>query len=476
MSHGLKWQVINIAGKQLLSFFVFTTLARLLDPASFGLLALISVYTYFASMLADLGLGAALVQRKNVEREHLDTAFWFNVGCNLLLCIVTMAVASPLATMMGEPDLAALLRWSSLSLVIAAASSVQGTLFVRDLDFRRPAIRNLIANAVGGAVGVGMAFAGFGVWALVGQLLSSAGAGAIFISIASPYRPQFAFSFRHLRELLAVGSSVFANALIWFFASRLEQLVIGRVAGVPTLGIYVIASKLPELTKYTIQQPLVEVAVPALAKLRDDHPRMREAIYTGVELHAFVIFPVFVGIASIAEDLVPFLFGSQWSSASSLCALLSIYALVGALQLFFYPALLASGVTGKYVSLNLAQTVGVFCACIIGIQFGVTHLVIGLIVNSVCFGVCLMFFLRRQIGLDIAQYCKPCVKPAVGSVLMAGTLLLLSEHTLALPVSARLVAHIVTGVITYILFALLFAKPAALKLLRAGRGLIRPAL
>src|SRR4051812_45982392 len=98
---GLKWQVITIVGRQLLSLVVFTTLARLLEPAAFGLIALVGVYNYFASMLADLGIGMALVQRKDLEPQHLDTFFWFNVGFNALLCCATMLLANPVAALLG---------------------------------------------------------------------------------------------------------------------------------------------------------------------------------------------------------------------------------------------------------------------------------------------------------------------------------------------------------------------------------------
>ena len=166
VTHGLKWQAIAIIGRQLLALVVFTTLARLLDPSAFGLVALVGVYTYFISMLADLGIGVALVQRKDLVREHLDTFFWFNAGFTAFLCLLTFVLAAPLAVMMGEPKLAPLLCWCSVGLIFNALSAVQANLFVKAMDFRRPAIRTLVANLSGGVVGVIMALTGYGVWAL----------------------------------------------------------------------------------------------------------------------------------------------------------------------------------------------------------------------------------------------------------------------------------------------------------------------
>jgi O-antigen/teichoic acid export membrane protein len=465
VSNGLKWQIINIAGKQLLSLVVFTTLARLLEPAAFGLVALIGVYTYFASMLADLGIGVALVQRKTLEKAHLDTAFWFNVSCNAALCVATMALAGPISTMMGEPKLTNLLRWSSLGLMFGAVSTVQCTLFTKELDFRRPTLRALIGNGFGGVVGIAMAVSGCGVWSLVGQLLAGALAGAVFIWIASTYRPSLAFSSRHLRELLKVGSSVFANSLIWFFSSRLDQLVIGRFAGVPALGLYVIAGKVPEMARTASQQPIVDVSVPALARLQDEHPKMCQAIYRGMELNALVLFAVFVGIAVVSKQLVPFLFGAKWEPAAPLCSLLSLYALLNGIQVFAYPALLASGVTGQYVLFNVVQSVGVFVSCVIGIQFGITYLILGLIINASILSVPAMILLSRRIGLHPWLYFRPCLVPAGAAALMGVAVWLIRISTPSeWPAAIQLIFQIVAGAVVYIATIFTFKRTLILNL------------
>jgi O-antigen/teichoic acid export membrane protein len=463
VAHGLKWQTITIIGQRLLSLVVFTTLARLLQPSAFGLIGLVGVYLTFVGMFADQGIGQALVQRHDLEPEHMDAAFWFNNGCALLLCLGTIALAGPVARMFHEPRLAPLLRWSSLGLVINATSAIHGTLFVKAMDFRRPAIRTLIANFAGGAVGVGLALAGCGVWALVGQQLVSALAGAVFLWTASSYRPSARFSLAHLRHLFDVSSSILATSFLWFFSSRLDQIVIGRFAGVPALGLYVISGKVPELANTITQQPMAEVSLPALARLQNDHRKMQNAIYRGMELNATVSFVVFVGIAAVAPDFVPLFFGAKWAAAAPLCSLLSLYALVNALQVFFHPSLLASGGAGNYVFLNVWHAVGVLAACVIGIQFGVTYLVLGLIVNGLIVAVPALLFLRARIGLSPLGYCKPCLVPAAASLFMA---VMIWAAAWVLPSNItpllRLACKVSVGGTAYLGFILLFA-PAALR-------------
>jgi len=482
VANGLKWKAINLLGKQLLSLVVFTTLARQLDPSAFGLVGLVSVYLVFVGMFVDQGIGTALVQRADLERKHLDTAFWCNVGSSIVVCLATIAFAVPIASLMEEPKLAPLLRWSSIVLIIGALSTVHSAQFTRAMDFRQVTLRTLIGNAIGGVVGVCLALAGFGVWALIGQQIAGGMAGAIFLWSVSPYRPGLHFSVRHLRELFRVASSVFISSFLWFFSFRLDQIIIGRFAGAPVLGLYLLGSKLPEMAKLVTQEPMREVTLPALSRLQNDHGRMCQAIYRAMELNALVSFAVFVGIAAVASDIVPLIFGAKWAPAAGITALLSIYALVNALQTFFHPALLASGGSGKFVLVNLCQSVGVLLACTIGIRYGIEHLVYGLILNAFIVAIPTLLFLKRRIDLSVLLYCKPCVVPALASLFMVGVIQLtsLAGPSVTNPLT-RVILHVAVGAIAYIGFVFLFQKRSLLVLvetigliLKRSQGALNP--
>lgn len=459
VAKGLKWQAINIGGRQLLSLVVFTTLARLLEPSAFGLVGLIGVYLGFIGMFADQGIGAALIQRKDLEPEHMDTAFWTNIGCSVFLCLGTIAFAGPVSTLLGDVHLASLLRWSSISLVITALSAIHSTLLIKAMDFRAATIRTLIANTVGGVIGIWMALAGYGVWALIFQQLSTAIAGTIFLWSISPYRPSFRFSIRHFRDLSSVGWSIFATSFLWFFTSRLDQVVIGRFIGIPSLGLYVIGNKIPDMAKTLTHSPLDGISLPALSRLQDDHKRMCETMYKGMELNATVSFAIFMGLAAISSDLVPFLFGNKWAAASIISSLLSLYALANLLGVFFHASLLASGGAGRYVILSVCQVVGVGIACAFGVKFGINYLIIGMIANSLIMAMPALQFLQGRIGLSPLEYCKPCIIPALASLFMVVTIGLAS---FALPKNILPVlligSKIILGAISYLGFMFIFKR------------------
>jgi PST family polysaccharide transporter len=332
-----------------------------------------------------------------------------------------------------------------------------------------------VGNAVGGIVGIGMAVTHYGVWALIGQQLAASVGSAVFLWAASPYRPSLKFSLPHLKDLFGVSTSVFSTTLLWYFSSRIDQIVVGRFAGVPALGVYVIAGKVPDLARVITHEPMAHVSLPALSRLQNNHKRMQAAIYSGMELNALLSFAVFVGIAAIAPELVSVLFGAKWAAAGVLCSLLSIYGLVNALQVFFHPSLLASGGAGRYVLLNVWQAAGSLVAGVGGIHLGVKYVVIGLILNNLIITVPALMFLRKRIGLSPLEYCKPCLVPACASLFMLGVLWLVgSMSPPGLPAIVGLICKVAIGAAAYSGFSLLFQRSTLMNLIAMIRHAISP--
>lgn len=417
-ARGLKWQAIEISGRQVLSLVVFTTLARLLDPTAFGLVGMVVVYLAFVQILAEQGIGAALVQRKDLQPQHLDAAFWFNVACAAGLCTVTIAVAEPVATLFDEPRLTPLLRWASPALVINALGAIHAAVFVRAMDFRRPAIRTFVANFFGGTVGIVMALAGCGVWALIAQQLAASVAGVVFLWAASSWRPSLGFSVPHLRQLLAISSSVFATGLMAFVSGRTDYLIIGKFLGTVPLGFYTVANRLGDLARASLYQPLGGVALPALSRVQHDKPRLHAAINRGMEVNALVSFPSLLGLSAIATNLVPLMLGSQWQPAGEVLQLLALYVLLHGLWCIIHYALLATGNAGATLLVNVARTVGIVVACGVGVQFGLRAVVAGLVVVDLLMIVPRLYLLWTRTGFAPRQYFRPCLEPAVASGLM----------------------------------------------------------
>jgi O-antigen/teichoic acid export membrane protein len=203
MARGLTWTLIDTWGSQLLGLVIFTILANKLAPEDFGLVALAAVFVSLGQLFVDQGLGDAIVQRPILTRRQIDTAFWVSIATGTLLTIAGYLVAGPIARFLNEPDLEQIIQVLSIIFVLVALSSIQLGILRRELDFRGLAIRKLLAIGLGGAVGVWMALAGYGAWALVGQQVGMAVVTVVAMWAVSPWRPGFSLSREDFRSLLA---------------------------------------------------------------------------------------------------------------------------------------------------------------------------------------------------------------------------------------------------------------------------------
>ena len=474
-AHGLRWQALEVAGRQLLTLAVFTTLARLLQPVDFGLIGIVGAYLAFVNMFVDLGISTALVQRRELEPAHLDAAFWFNLLCAVVLCLGTFATAPLLADLAGEPRVVPLLRWASLTLVINAAGAVHAARFVKAIDFRYLTYRTVLATAIGGSVGVAMALAGYGVWSLIAQQLLTTLTATGFLWAVSSWRPSLRFSLTHLSDLVGVSLSVFLSALLWTFASRIDQIVIGRFAGAAALGHYVVGIRLAEVARTAIQEPIANISMPALSQVQSDVARLRQALYNAIELHAVVCFAAFGGLAAIAPTIVPLVFGPQWISTGPILQFVAAYSLVVALSVFFHPALLASGGIGRYLAVNVVCAAGAAAACLVGIQTGVRTVVVLMTVNALaCAGLALLF-LRHRIQLSIWRFCRPCIVPIIAAGLMflgvTATRMLLMPAT---ALWARAVVEMAVGAAIYMFTTWTLAASTVIRLKDLAAAALSP--
>jgi O-antigen/teichoic acid export membrane protein len=447
---GIKWQAIEIVSRNLFSLILFSALTRLLAPTDFGLAALVSTFIVLGNLFVDQGIGTALLQRKELEPDHVNVAFWINLSTAVVVTVLTWLLAGFVADFYREPQLALLLRVGILAILINSSSMVQSFIFIREMDFRNPMLRNLLGNVIGGCSGILIAVAGFGVWSLIGQQLIGAITSCIFVWTASKWRPSFRFSMRHCRELLHVSSVASMGVIITILISRVDQLIIGKFLGSSILGEYSVASKLTEMISSGMQTPIKAVAESGLARMQSDHFRICQAVYKGMEFNALVAFPVFVGLAAVSNELVLTLFAGKWDASGPMCALLSLNMLISGLKIFFWPALLASGDIRRSVYIHGVTLAFISFVCLVGVQHGIAVVVAGMILVNLLMSIPCLILLRSRIGLDPFRYCGFCVMPAVASVIMGVAVMSVGWSLMSsVPVSVRLIIKILTGAATY---------------------------
>jgi O-antigen/teichoic acid export membrane protein len=457
---GVIWSVIQKWGREIITFITFIALSRLLPPEAFGLVAMATVFTAFIEIFIDQGLSSAIVQHPEITDAHLDTAFWANILTGLIMTVAGIALSGVVASIYDEPRLTPILIWLSVSFVVIALSSTQIAILQRELAFKSLAARSLAAAAVGGIVGVGMAFAGFGVWSLVGQNLSNGLAAAIVLWQASDWRPRLRFSKEHFKELFNFGISIVGSKILIFFNRRTDDFLIGYYLGPVMLGYYTIGYRLLLVIIRLVTGIINSVAFPTFSRIQDNTERMRQAFYNVTQYTSLLAFPAFIGMAVLAPELVMAFFGEKWAPS---IPVMQILALIGILQsvLFFNDSVTkASGKPNWAFWIMLLTAACSVIGFLIAVQWGIVAVAASFVIAGYLVAPVSYYVLHKLIDVDFKTYLLQFMVPLTASLIMVGVIMglkyLLKDQELNLYV--QLFIYVVAGGITYLLAIGLMAK------------------
>lgn len=415
---GVVWTALQNFGSQIISFVVFSLLARLLGPEVFGLVALAGIFLAFVQIFTDQGLSAAIVQRQELDPEHLDTAFWINVGTGILLTVFGIAAAGVVANIFNEPQLAPIVRWLSLSFLFSAFNSVQSAILSRELAFKSLAIRTLVANFIGGVVGVVMAFQGFGVWSLVGQQLVN-GLVAIFVLWrVSDWRPGLNISAKHYQELFAFGINDVGFNVFNFFSRRGDDLLIGYFLGHVALGYYTIAYRVLLLMTQLLISTTSKVALPTFSRLQQEPERLRRAFYTATQLSSLVAVPAFLGVVVLAPELVQVLFGSKWLPSIPVMQVLSFAGVLQSVSYFNGSVIVAMGKPSWRLGITVLNSVSNIVAYALVVHWGIVAVAAAFVIRGYLFSPLPIWMIHKLIHLELSVYLRQYVVPLVSSLVM----------------------------------------------------------
>jgi O-antigen/teichoic acid export membrane protein len=452
------WSMGESWGLRIVSALVFLLLARLIQPDAFGLAALAQVYLMAVQTLSDQGLGTALIQRDTLEEAHKDSAFWANLAVGIALALLTIASAGLLARLYGEPRLAPVLRWYALAPFLASLAIVQAALARRELRFRALAIRQTLGAIIGGIVGVAMALAGMGVWALVGQGLVTQAAGVVILWAIVEWRPRLAFSRRHFNDLFGFGLNVLATNIVRIFGGQADRLLLGYFFGTTDVGYYSIAQRLVTIVTDFVAGSTERAVVPLFSRIQDDHARVARGLVTAERLLTMVTIPAFVGLAAVAPALIDVAVGRQWQASILPTRILAFFSLAYCLGFFFGHVVTALGRPTVRLGVVVAQAICQAVSTLIGVHWGVPGVAIAVVATQVLFYAVELAVLRRLVRFSLAEFLSPIVVPGLAAAAMAAAVLLVERALAGVSPVLALAAGVAAGMVVYGAVVLLLAR------------------
>ena len=308
----LLWRFAERCGAQAVSFLVSIILARLLAPEAYGTIALAMVFINILQVFVDSGMGTALIQKKDADDLDFSSVFYFNIAACLVLYAGLFLAAPSIAQFYGDPALTALVRALSLTVVVSGVRNIQQSYVSRHLLFKRFFFSTIGSTLASAVVGIAMAYAGFGVWALVGQSLSNVVTGTIILWATVPWRPRRMFSWQRLKSLLSFGWKLLVSSLLDTVYNNLRNLIIGKLYSSADLAYYNQGDKFPKLVITNINTSIDSVLLPTMSNAQDDPARVRNMTRRSIQVSTYVMAPLMMGLAACAEPLIRLILTEKW--------------------------------------------------------------------------------------------------------------------------------------------------------------------
>ena len=353
-------------------------MARLLGPAEFGLYSIASAIIFIGGTFADQGFSVALVQRHEVTERDFHSVFWLSLLLAGMLALLTVAVSGPLALWFDAPQLRGVIVAIAPAIPLMAASGVINASLTRNLRFKSLTVLSVLSAAGGAVLGIAMAFGGYGVWSLVGQVLAGNLLGLTGGFAITRYRPRALFDSEAIRELWRFGLWSLAGDMAGQVSQRSIPLLIGSFFGPAVVGLYGLARRLVEVLQFFVTAPIAQVAVPVMAKLQDERVRAATVARNGLQALFAIVAPLFTLVGLLGPEGLVWLLGEHWRAAAPLVPPLSVAALFGCLSWYITAVLLALGHPRKRLALQLFSFLGAVSALVILREGGISTVAWGL--------------------------------------------------------------------------------------------------
>lgn len=381
---GLGWSALDNAARYGMQFMIGIVLARLLSPDDYGLLGLVGIVTVVCTALVNGGFTTALIRKKDATEEDYNTVFICNFGMSLLLYVVVFLCAPLIADFFSREELTPLVRVSSLGLIIGALGMVQQTRLTKRIDFKTQTKITLVASAVSGVVGIGMALTGFGVWALVGQQLTSQIISTILLYIYNRWLPCLRFSIESFHALFGFGWKMMVSILLDAVWKELYQVVVGKFYNPATLGQYTRAKHYANLFSQNLTAVMERVTYPVLSSIQDEKERMVSAYRRMIRTSMFITTVALFSLGAVSEPLIYCMIGPKWHEASAYLPLICITYSLYPLHAINLNMLQVQGRSDLFLGLEIIKKIIALAPLFIGAFIGImpmllTNIVIGII-------------------------------------------------------------------------------------------------
>ena len=450
----LIWRLGERWSAQVIQLIVALVLARILEPAVYGSVALITVIIQILQVFIDAGLGNALIQKKDADDLDFSSVFYFNLLFCTLIYGGVYLLAPSIARFYGNPQLTAVVRVLGVMVLISGIKNIQQAYVSRTLQFRKFFFSTLCGTLISAVVGIGLALRGFGIWALVGQQLTNNLVDTLILWITVHWRPKALFSWKRLRGLVSYGWKLLAAALLDRGYASLRQMLIGKIYTETDLAFYNEGEGFPNLIVTNVNTAIDSVLLPVMSAEQDDRQRVKAMTRRSIKVSTYLMAPMMLGLMAVAEPLVHLILTDKWLECVP-------YMRIFCITYMFYPmhtanlnAIKAMGRSDLFLRLEIAKKLIGLLLLLVTVPVSVKAMAYSLLVSSFTSQLFNTWPNRKLLNYGYLEQLKDVIPSILLAAGMSSVVWVIGK--LPLPVIMVLGIQLLCGVILYWLGSVLF--------------------
>lgn len=465
---GILWKLMENGGTQGIQLLTTIILARLVDPVDYGPISLTAIFISVATILVQSGFGMSLVQRQDVTEADFSSALWLSMAVALLMSIVFFVISPFVAAYYRSPAVKDVLRVLSVILFFNAGQSVNNGILARKMEFSKIFRASLTAVLSSGTVGITMAYLGFGVWALAAQQILYFGVQCVMLWVQTKFRPSLTVSMARTKLLFSFGWKLLVSNVLNTLYLDVSGLIIGKMKGSATdLAYYSKGKQFPQYLGANFNTAIQAALFPAYAATQADPARLLAMLRRSISSSAYVITPLLLGMAAVAEPLVSILLTDKWLPCVPYLRIACITYALYPLDSAILHAFNALGRSDVYLKLELVKKAFGAALLLIAVFLFKSPLMVALgIAATNAFSVLInMPSIKKLLCYRFADQFKDILPQQLLSVMMFGAVYALTG--LGLSPWPTLLIQVFSGAVVYLGLSWLIKLPAYTFLIRS---------
>ena len=378
----LFWKLLERGGTQGVQFLVQIVLARLLLPEDYGIIALVSVFIVIANVFVQSGFNSALIQKKKADEIDFSSIFFLSLFFAFILYLIIFFSSPFVANFFSEPLLKPVLRVLSIILFFGAVNSVQLSIVSRELKFKKLFFSSLLSISISGFIGISLAYKGLGVWALVAQQISFQSLLMIVLWFTLKWRPKVAFSLKRVKSLFSFGWKLLVSSLVDKIYMDIRLIFIGKMYVSSVLGSFYNGQIIPKTMVSNVNGSIQSVMFPVLSSQQDNRKTVKKMVRRSIVTSSFLIFPIMIGLASIAEPFVKIILTDKWLPAVPFLQIFCLSYALWPIHTANLQAINAIGRSDIFLKLEIIKkSIGLIILSV-SLLYGVYAIAIGMVVSG----------------------------------------------------------------------------------------------